>query len=141
MKLPVAPLLREWNPADTSELNMVRASWLRTYTAASRGVEHSVFETLYRMLLNPILARSTVLVACMPDVPSSLYGWMCWGLGGQLHYVAVKPRWQRLGIASWMLEDFRDHAVEYTHRTPAGVSLDLPASWQYRPMRRFDGVL
>lgn len=136
MKLSEPPTLRAWNPDDPQERNLVLAGWLRTYVDQSHGVERSVFFRMCEPLVRELLERSKVIVAHMPDSPSAIYGWMCWERD-VLHYVCVKPRWQRLGIATWLLGDFFGMPVTYTHRTPSGMKLPVPATWNYAPMRRF----
>ncbi len=136
MKLPELPHLRELNRDDPQELNLVLAGFLRTYTDSSSGVERSVFFKLCEPLVRNLMARSTVVVACMPEAHDAVMGWMMWE-GDVLHYVCIKPRWARLGIASWMLKDFAEKPVVYTHITPAGAKLGVPEAWGYRPLLRF----
>ncbi|GAC1529112.1 MAG: hypothetical protein NVS2B6_17220 [Thermoleophilaceae bacterium] len=135
MKLPEEPTLRELGD-DEQERHLVLAGWLRTYVDQSHGVERSVFFRLYEPLVRELLERCTVLLACMPDCPSAVYGWAAFE-GDVLHYVCCKPRWQRLGIASWLLKDFFGLPVTYTHRTRDGMRLPLPETWTYSPMQRF----
>jgi hypothetical protein len=142
VKLPELPLLRELGD-DESERNLVLAGWLRTYigtkdrpSSVGLTMERSVMFRLYQPLVHDLMARSNVVLACMPDEPSAVYGWVAFD-GDVVHYVNVKPRWQRLGIATWLLKDFLGLPVTYTHRTANGMKLPLPESWTYAPMRRF----
>ena len=137
MKLPEPPQLRELNRDDEQEVNLVLAGWLRTYVGdRPTGVERGVFFRLCQPVVKALLASSTVVVACMPDAHDAVYGWVAFD-GDVLHYVCVKPRWQRLGIASYLLADMREHKITYTHRTADGMRLPLPESWSYAPMGRF----
>lgn len=136
MKLPEPPHLRELNRGDEQECNLVLAGWLRTYVDQSHGVERSVFFRLYEPLVTELIARSTVVVACMPEAHDAIYGWVVFD-GTTLHYVCVKPRWQRFGIASHLLADFQKLPVTYTHRTADGMRLPVPGTWSYAPMARF----
>ncbi len=141
MKLPEPPVLRELNRDDEQECNLVLAGMLHTYLGTvekprSLGIDRCVMYELYPPVVTDLLARSTVLVAQMPDRKDVVYGWMMWE-GEKLHYVCVKAKWQRLGIASWLLADFLKMPVTYTHRTPSGMALPVPASWTYEPMARF----
>ena len=146
MKLPEPPTLRGLNDADPDDRNHVTFNWLRSYVEATgirdrpamtrHGLEYSVFFELYRPIVRAITARSTVMFAAVPDVPTAFYGWAAFE-GDLLHYVYVKPRWRRLGIASWLLRDFLKLPVTYTHRTRDGMRLPVPEAWTYAPMRRF----
>lgn len=135
MKLPEAPVLRELGNSE-SERNLVLSGWLRTYVAASSGVERSVMFRMCEPIVKSLMARCHVVLACMPENADAIYGWVAFE-GDVLHYVCVKPRWMRLGIATWMLKDFLSMPVTYTHRTADGMRLAIPDNWVYAPMRRF----
>lgn len=119
--------------------NYVLSSWLRSYGEAPefRSVKRSVYFALYEPLVKDLLSRSTVAVATMPEAPDVVLGWMAVE-GDTLHYVLTKPRWRRLGIASFLLADLAALPAAYTHVFPSGAAERLiPATWCYEPMRRF----
>lgn len=136
MRLPEPPHLRELNRDNEQERNLVLAGWLRTYVETIHGMERSVSFRLCEGVVKHLVDTSTVVVACLPDAHDAVLGWVCFD-GDTLHYVCVKPRWQRLGIASLLLADFLEHEVTYTHRTADGMKLAIPARWTYAPMARF----
>lgn len=140
MKLPEPPTLRPLNRDDEQELNLVYAGWMRTYGRsfdARHGLETPV---LFRML-TPVIRRlveaSTITVACDHD---AVLGWVAIE-GELLHYVCVKSRWQRLGVATHLLEGFVPRAMRYSHMTADGLRLRTslaPKDWTYSPMERFE---
>ncbi len=137
MKLPELPHLRELNRSDEQECNLVIAGWLRTYVGERPGgIERSVMFRLYQPVVLSLIARSHVVVACDPEAHDIVLGWVAFE-GPTLHYVCVKPRWQRLGVASLLLADFVELPVTYTHRTQDGMRLPVPEAWSYAPMARF----
>ena len=145
MKLPEPPRLRELNRADEQEVNLVLAGWLRTYVGTSEKpssvdltIERSVMYRLYQPVVHDLMARCHVVVATDAE-DGFVYGWVAFD-GADLHYVCVKPKWQRLGVASMLLADFKDLPVTYTHKTADGMRLPLPKSWTYAPLRRFAEV-
>lgn len=49
------------------------------------------------------LARSQVVVACNPEEPGQIFGWICFersGLGTVIHYVYTKHVFRRMGVAT-----------------------------------------
>jgi GNAT superfamily N-acetyltransferase len=120
--------------------NYVLSSWLRSYAESGefRGVTRSVYFALYEPLVKQLLARSTVAVATLPDAPDVVLGWMAIE-SDCLHYLLVKPRWRKLGIGRWLLQQIGEVDAVYTHAFPRGAGEKLvPASWSYDPMRRFE---
>jgi len=143
LKLDHEPLLRLLG-TDESERNLVLSGWLRTYIGTHErpgpvqlGIPRGVLMRLYGPLVKDVIRRSCVVLACLPDMPERVYGWLCIE-GDVIHYVCVKPRWQRLGIGSWLIDEFRARAMTYTHLTPDGKRLKMPETWKYDGMPMFD---
>lgn len=118
--------------------NYVMSSWLRSYASKCRDARdyshHSDFCNDYANVVRGLIARSKVLVAGLADAPDVIAGWMCWE-GDVLHYVVTKPNFRRLGVAKWMLADFKGMAVTYTHRTTDAQRCAIPETWNYRRYR------
>jgi GNAT superfamily N-acetyltransferase len=73
------------------------------------------------------------VVARLEDEPTSICGWACFG-HDVVHYVFVRPRWQRLGIAKLLLQPFADRPqVFYTHKTRDLGAVRVPDNWIYNP--------
>ena len=137
MKLPEPPHLRELNRSDEQECHLVLAGWLRTYVCERvTHIPRDVVIRLCKPVVERLVADSQVVVACDHEQHDIVLGWVAFD-GDVLHYVCVKPRWQRLGIASFLLADFMKIPVTYTHRTQDGMRLPVPESWSYAPMARF----
>lgn len=128
-------------PMREDDRNYVLSSWLRSYAESGefRGVTRAVYFALYEPLVKRLLERSTVAVATLPEATDVVLGWMAIE-DDALHYLLVKPRWRKLGIAKWLLGSIGDvGGTVYTHAFPRGVGEKLiPASWTYDPMRRFE---
>lgn len=116
----------------------VLSSWLRSYAAKGRDSrdygEHSQFFDDYAPVVRSLLARSQVIVASMREEPDIIIGWAAIE-GDALHYCLVKPRWRRLGVASWLLADFAALPVVITHRTSDAMRCPIPKAWTYRRYR------
>lgn len=141
--------LRGLREDDEHERNYVLSSWLLSYAETSRkrrtrdtqggefqGLTRDAYFALYEPVVKRLIERSTIAIAWTESLPDSVLGWMAVE-GDTLHYVLVKPRWRKLGIASWMLRDLRPMPAMYTHMAPAAERL-LGESWSFEPMRRFE---
>lgn len=122
-----------------TDLNYILSSWLRSYAesreARAQASRAAYFED-YEPIVKKLISRSTVLVVTLTEEPDIVLAWRA-TMGPVLHYVLVKPRWRRMGIATSLLDDLRGQKVLYTHETPDGMRWPVPETWQYRPMWRF----
>lgn len=127
-------VLREMRESDR---NLVLSSWIRSFAGRSADAKayddaaHGSFSRDYARVVEALLARSRVLVACLADEQDAVMGWMAWE-GDTLHYVLTKQRWRKLGVARWMLADFAGLPVAYTHRTGDVLRCPVPKAWTYR---------
>jgi GNAT superfamily N-acetyltransferase len=69
-------------------------------------------------LVEALLSRSTVLVACLPDRPRWLYGWAA-ADGGELHYAFVRYEFRKQGIGRALYAALAGPKT-ITHVTPEG---------------------
>lgn len=142
---------------EPGDLHYVLSSWLKSYAELARrrrvfdrekrvevdpggefqGLARSHFFPLYEPVVQRLVARSTIAIATLPDVADSVLGWMAIE-GDVLHYVHVKPRWRKLGLARWLLGQLDGMPVTYTHTAKPDLLAKVPASWSYDGMRRFE---
>ncbi len=128
--------LRAMREADR---NYILSSWIKSYASRSLdardyGAHRREFYDDYAPVVRDLLARSQIIVACLREEPDVVVGWAAIE-GDALHYVLVKPRWRRLGVARWMLTDFAALPVVVTHRTSDSGRCPIPAAWVYRRFR------
>jgi GNAT superfamily N-acetyltransferase len=93
-----------------------------------------------RRSITSILARGNLTVACSPEDPDQILGWVAWEDGGTVHYVYVKDPWRQDGLGRELVEHVIGAAPwRYTHRTQAGERLlDRlpPGTWDPYPARK-----
>lgn len=125
-----------------TDRNFVLSSWLRTFVHAAE-VRHAYGDRVddyfrdYEPAVKAILARSKVVCACLPENADVVAGWVCVE-DDTLHYVLVKPAFREAGIAGRLLDGMDALPLAYTHITgPARRRLRTPATWAYRPFRRY----
>lgn len=92
-------------PAVDGDAGMVLDAWVREYrhAPASRGIrnEDYVIDTRSRVLR--ILRVAQTIVACGVDAAHHLYGFATFGPGPLLHWIYVKPEYQRIGMGDELL--------------------------------------
>lgn len=102
------------------------SSWLKSYRRADavRGVEQQTYFYFHHRLLERLVARSKVVIACDRADPDRIYGFACFEeLNGTcvLHYVYVRKSRQGLGIGSALLDEVlrvcAPSALVWTHQT------------------------
>lgn len=148
-----APVLRPMRPSDRG--HVVR-SWVGSYLESddARIVSHvgdpfplfagyaaaldtrqrrhgppSLFHALHRIAVDQLLPRSDITVACLAEDDDVIVGW-CAVQGRWLHYVCVKPDFQRLGVARLLVRDYLDRHMALSHWSDVCAKLPLPASWK-----------
>lgn len=135
MSLPVSVRLKM--PGDVAR---IFSDWLRSYRNAPgmSAIPNEVYFYWHHRILESLWADPTCVfvVACSPDDPNKIYGWLCGqraeSLAGDqviVHYVYVAKLYRRMGLASRLLATFdtRPDAATaplvVTARTDAGREL------------------
>jgi GNAT superfamily N-acetyltransferase len=124
--------------ASGDDAAFVFAFWLQDYFERSRfakGISKTLFMRFHHLILERVIARGVVFVACDAEVPSVIYGFACgdvppddrqFGPPPTLHYVYVKRRFRRLGVASALVDALGidlERPFTFTHLTDDGVAL------------------
>ncbi len=132
---PLLPIsIRE---ADQSDVSFIFSSWLKSFQlgAMTRFVERTIYFNEQHKLIERLLQSSTVLVACDPDDPGQIYGYLCYEqIEGIMcvHYTYTKQPFRALGVAKQLLEksgyDWQNSSGVYTHHTRLGGNL---SSYKY----------
>lgn len=135
-------------PATDDDLNYVRKTWLWAHAQGAGDFVDAVGggETYFRehaRLRDVALVRGAVVIACRPSVPTGICGFAVTGrstraMGRELqlvHFVYVKDRWRRLGVARLLLQPLIGplSVAEYTHRTELVSALPVPQGWSFNP--------
>lgn len=92
--------------ADADDAPFIFSYCLRDHfehSAFSRGVTKDTYMRIHHMVLERVIARSCVWVACDAEDPTVCYGFVI-AEGDTLHYLFTKRRFRRLGIARRLLQ-------------------------------------
>ena len=119
---------------ESPDLELVYSSWLSTFRSSPtmRGVPNRAYYAGQHARIERLIREGAVLCAVNPNSPSQIYGWCCTS-GGRLHFVCVKPTYQRMGVARRLLAPLLGAECVYTHRTGLLAELPIPARWSYDP--------
>ena len=155
----VEVMLRPLDPAGSAgemELGLVMDSWTRGVADDSPwnpqvgrgrgGVGRTPVPphiTLYHhdTLLKNLLPRITIIAACDPSAPSTIWGWIAFEQN-VLHYIYVKSAFRRMGIGGLLLKDLVTQGILEdldevccSHRT-AGLFRAWPGvRWLWNPYK------
>ncbi len=116
------------------DMNYIRSSWMRSSCssklARAMGVEH--YRRDVRGLVEMLLTRASVLVACSDQDDATLLGWLAYERPAIVHYAYVREELRRNGVATAMLAaaGLQDGLVA-TFWTDC--VRDLPVKWRYSP--------
>lgn len=130
----LTPVLRTLRDEDK---HYVRSSWLLSCheSAEWRRTPRASYFLAYGNVVDDLLERSTIAIAAPSDAVDTdmILGWMAVE-GSTLHYVHVKKRWRKMGLASWLLADLKPMRANYTHMPSPWFK--VPADWSYQPQLR-----
>ena len=123
----IAVLLRKIEP-DERALRFVLDSWCKTVAAEppwdfstphhTPPLPHPLMIYEHDVLLKKIIPHSTITLACDPDDPDTVWGYVCFD-GDLLHFIYVKSAFRGFGIGGCLLRaaDLPDSNVITSHRT------------------------
>ena len=113
-------VIRKANPSDIS---FIYSTWLKSYrhnsAVGKSGIRKSVYFENYREVVDHLLQKSTVFVACLPDELDVVLGYLVFE-ERVIHYCFVKEAFRLLEIATDLIRfaDFpQNKETYYTHVT------------------------
>lgn len=118
------------------ELNFVRKTWLREYGEGAWPAAEFMFGPRYmaehHRCIDAVLERGAVSVAYRPSTPTRICGFAVTE-EAVVHFVFVRGKWRRMGVAKLLLRPLLDSPADYTHRTLTLKALDVPEAWTFNP--------
>lgn len=132
--------------ASKPDLRFITSSWLKSNRDAPmvQGIPNTVYYHYHHKILEELIPRSLVLVACDPEDTGYIYGWACAEVVDTalvVHYVYVRYDWRRKGVAKAMMDVLMDAesppAVIHTHRTHTARKILRNKTWIYNPYMLF----
>jgi hypothetical protein len=139
---PPFPVL--FRPAEPGDLGYIVHSWLESFHAGNpqmRLVRMGRFKNPMRRAIHTLLATSTVVMACDPEQPSHLYGFIAAemvGVSPVVHYCYVSQLRRSVGLARGLAaEALRSMGgsawSEFTHLTYVGGKIAERQGIEFNP--------
>lgn len=128
-------------PAEAADIPFIFNSWLRSFRTGSlcANVANSIYFVEHHKVLEKLLKRSEVLVACEPSDPTNIYGYLCYEKIQDifvLHYAYVKHTFRQLGVANSLLEktgcDFTKQGL-FSHHNKSSERFCAKLNLTYHP--------
>jgi len=122
-------------PMAPGDVDFLYSTWLHSYWDGDAPALRDVSKPLYfrgqQGLIDDVLQRSSVLVACDPLSHDDAFGWACFEVRAGIlvwHYTYVKKPFRRMHLASFLLVQAAALGntrvgVSYTHQTRLGRRL------------------
>jgi hypothetical protein len=109
---------------DDTDLNFVYDSWIRSYKVKlspnSFNDEEREYKAKMRKRIDDLISRGAMFqVACDPEEPSTIFGWCCFTVIGDvpvLHYVYVKKPFRGQHIVRRLLEGLKPKMASHSTR-------------------------
>lgn len=118
-----------------SDMPFIYSTWLRGLYYASpfwAEVDKDLFFSTYSRVVETLVARSTVVVACLPDDDDVILGYAV-AEGPVLHWVQIKEPWRKQGLAKHLVSGLSVNEV--SHLTNIGNKLRKKHKLAFNPFR------
>lgn len=112
-------------PASEADVGFIFNSWLKSFQPAQPHVPGPVYFDFQHRVIEQLLKRSTVSVACNPTDVNQIYGYIVHEVIEGLpvvHYAYVKHTFRRTGVFKQLMHDVGSNGF-YTHRLSATSKL------------------
>ena len=135
-QLPI--LLR---PANAEDVGFIFNAWLKSFRNSehAKDLSNEIYFSEHHKVIEELLKRYDVIIACNNEDPSQIYGFICAGSTDgvfTLHYVYVKHTFRRMGIGQALLNSFQhdsNYAAIYTHHGRPAKHLAKKYNLIYHP--------
>lgn len=120
-------------PGVSSDIAFIYATFLQGLYHGSEyfsDVPRDTFFDNYKLVIEALLQRASVRVACLEEDPDVILGY-CVYKDNALHWVYTKKPWRKMGIARALIPVGIDTV---THLTSVGKSV-MPKEWKYNPFK------
>jgi len=145
----VSTLPVEIRRATKRDIPFITSSWLKSFRDGywARGIPNNIYYYNQHKILEQLLPKGIVLVACNEQDPDQILGYVCAEVVDTalvIHYMYVKHPFRKFGIATKLVmlleQSEKPPAIMYTHKTAAAKAIILAKElkWIYNPYLVFD---
>ncbi len=95
-------MLRELEKDDES---FIYSSWLRSYRSSpiSTHMINDIYFDNHKKIIEELLSKANVIIACNPEDPSQIYGFICYE-DTTVHYLYVKYPFRKMGLGRYLFD-------------------------------------
>ena len=112
-------------PPTADDKNFIFSSWLKSYrhSAFAKPQCNAVYYDNYKLIIERLLKKSYILVACSVEDPSQIYGYVVFEKHEAaplcMHYVYTKHLFRKFGVAKRLISHINptDKPLIYSHLT------------------------
>ncbi len=107
-------VLREMEKDDES---FIYSSWLRSYRGSpiTTHMINDVYYDNHKKIIEKLLLEAKVIIACNPEDPSQIYGFICYEDGvpncSVVHYLYVKYPFRKMGLGTHLFDSICSDAT------------------------------
>lgn len=128
-----------------SDFNYVISAWLKSFKYSGTTVQRmrdTVYFATYEPIVKRLIKQSDVYVACLREEPEVIVGYLAIERKHDsdiIHFVQVKDLWQKMGVATYLLEAAKPATTTYfTHWTNPIDSLVNKYPFIFNPFLSFN---
>ena len=102
--------------AEPADLNFIMNSFLRSLRGSPglKSIPNEIYYYEQSRRLENLLRSSTTLVACNPELPDQIYGYVIGTPNKETHFIYIKFTYRKLGLARKLLEAFHPQLYKKT---------------------------
>lgn len=135
-------------PATQEDVPFIFSSWLKSYRNSlyARNITSTTYFSEHHKIIQNIVKKNPVIIACNDADPSQVYGYICAGKTEgifTLHYIYIKQSFRTMGIAKSLMQSMgfdSNVASIYTHHTRTAERLAAKYNMLYHPYVLFNIV-
>ncbi len=122
-----------------ADYNFIASSWLKSFRKFEPKVDSDVYYKHHNRLIDSIMARSKVIIACNENDNEQVFGYIVYEESpiSIVHYTYVKEAYRKMGIAKALSR--AAHITDvfvFTHLTHASYTVFKDKKSYYNPYRR-----
>lgn len=127
--------------ATEEDIPFICNAWLKSYRSGylCREVANTIYFAEHHKLIDRLIKKSNVMIACNPEDPTQIFGFSCNEIVDNvyvLHFIYIKQTYRNLGIATHLLKNsgFNPKVGScHTHSNKVSVRLQAKYNSVYHP--------
>lgn len=100
--------------AEEADVAFLRDPWVQEmrHSPWCKGIDGETYFPQMKLFVSRLLRRSSTLIACNPENPTHIFGFVTFHAPTYLHWIYVKSAYQKIGLGHELLEAARQHGLD-----------------------------